>query len=166
MGVAKLIEVEKMEMEVFTGVDENAFPFGDAFLALSRHLPLAEISDSKHHQLATEVLTRASLYLSSHEGRLPKSVVVDFAAYLGSLGRLIQAYESRKFPSVGKVSGEGMLAYFMELHDLKQGDLAKELGGQSVVSELIRGERKLNVKQIRALAARFNVSPATFIGTV
>ena len=47
-------------------------------------------------------------------------------------------------------------------HDLSQSDLS-EVGSQGVVSEILSGKRALNVRQIRALAARFHVSPAVFV---
>jgi hypothetical protein len=47
-------------------------------------------------------------------------------------------------------------------HDLKQSDLP-EVGSQGVVSEILSGKRDLNVRQMRALAKRFGVSPAVFI---
>jgi HTH-type transcriptional regulator/antitoxin HigA len=50
----------------------------------------------------------------------------------------------------------------MEQHGLRQGDLT-EVGSQGVVSEILTGKRELNLRQVRALAARFSVSPATFI---
>jgi len=50
----------------------------------------------------------------------------------------------------------------MEEHDLTQGDLP-EISSQGVVSEILSGKRELNVRQIRALASRFQVSPAVFI---
>ncbi|MEO1801157.1 MAG: transcriptional regulator, partial [Cyanobacteria bacterium J06629_2] len=37
-----------------------------------------------------------------------------------------------------------------------------EIGSQGVVSEILSGKRKLNVRQIQLLAERFHVSPATF----
>jgi HTH-type transcriptional regulator / antitoxin HigA len=51
----------------------------------------------------------------------------------------------------------------MEEHDLKQTDLAEELGGQSVASAILNGKRELNARQVKALPARFNVSPAVFL---
>jgi HTH-type transcriptional regulator/antitoxin HigA len=45
---------------------------------------------------------------------------------------------------------------------LTQSDLP-EIGSQGVVSEILRDKRKLNMRQVQALAARFNVSPAVFI---
>jgi HTH-type transcriptional regulator/antitoxin HigA len=55
-----------------------------------------------------------------------------------------------------------VLAFLMEQHGLKQGDL-KELGSQGVVSEILSGKRDLNVRQVRQLAKRFKISPAVFI---
>jgi len=49
----------------------------------------------------------------------------------------------------------------MEEYGLTQSDLP-EVGSQGVVSEILNGKRELNVKQIRALASRFRVSPAVF----
>ena len=60
------------------------------------------------------------------------------------------------------VSGAEILAYLMEEHGLRQGELP-EVGSQGVVSEILNGKRELNVRQIRALARRFAVSPAVFI---
>ncbi|MGB7950415.1 MAG: transcriptional regulator, partial [Candidatus Binatia bacterium] len=38
-----------------------------------------------------------------------------------------------------------------------------EIGSQGVVSEILSGERELNIRQVRCLAKRFEVSPAVFI---
>ena len=50
----------------------------------------------------------------------------------------------------------------MEQHDLRQADLP-EVGSQGVVSEVLSGKRKLNIRQVRALAARFGVDVGTFM---
>ena len=55
-----------------------------------------------------------------------------------------------------------MLVHFMEEHFLSQSDLP-EIGSQGVVSEIINGKRELNLRQIKALGKRFNVSPAVFL---
>lgn len=80
---------------------------------------------------------------------------------LDTLGTLIRAYEEKHYP-MPDVSGAEMLRYFMEEHDLRQTDLS-EIGSQGVVSEILNGTRELNVRQIRALAKRFHVSPAVFV---
>jgi HTH-type transcriptional regulator/antitoxin HigA len=50
----------------------------------------------------------------------------------------------------------------MEEHGLTQSDLS-EIGSQGVVSEILNNKRELNVRQLRALARRFHVSPAVFL---
>jgi HTH-type transcriptional regulator/antitoxin HigA len=78
------------------------------------------------------------------------------------LGDLVEEYEARTL-SEPNASPAEVLELLMEASDLKQVDLAQELGGQSVVSEILRGKRSINAKQAAALAARFSVSPALFI---
>jgi HTH-type transcriptional regulator/antitoxin HigA len=73
----------------------------------------------------------------------------------------IDAYECGRYPMPGP-SGADMLRFFMEQHGLKQTELM-EIGSQGVVSEILSGKRELNLRQVRALAERFGVSPATFI---
>ncbi len=55
------------------------------------------------------------------------------------------------------------LRFLMQEHGLTQSDFKQEIGSQGVVSEILNGRRKLTVKHIKNLAARFQVSPATFI---
>ena len=80
---------------------------------------------------------------------------------LDTLGTLIHAYEDQHH-SLPECSGSEMLAYFMEEHGLTQSDLP-EVGSQGVVSEILNGKRNLNVRQIRALAKRFHVTPSVFV---
>jgi transcriptional regulator with XRE-family HTH domain len=56
------------------------------------------------------------------------------------------------------------LKSLMEQHGLKQSDLS-EIGSQGVVSEILTGKRELNIRQVRALSARFGVAAATFFET-
>lgn len=80
---------------------------------------------------------------------------------LDTLGTIIHAYEE-KHEDPGEISGLEMLRFLMDEHDLTASDLP-EVGSQRAVSEILRGKRELNAKQIRALAVRFHVSPAVFI---
>jgi HTH-type transcriptional regulator / antitoxin HigA len=45
---------------------------------------------------------------------------------------------------------------------VEQADLRKEIGTQGVVSEILAGGRKINMRQAKALAQRFGVSPVVF----
>jgi HTH-type transcriptional regulator/antitoxin HigA len=80
---------------------------------------------------------------------------------LDTLGTLIHVYEDEHYP-MPEVSGAAMLQFLLEEHGLTQSDLP-EVGSQGVVSEIVSGRRQLNVRQIRALADRFHISPAVFI---
>jgi HTH-type transcriptional regulator/antitoxin HigA len=59
------------------------------------------------------------------------------------------------------VKSGSILRFLMEEHGLKQADLP-EIGSQGVVSEILRGKRELNTRQISILAKRFGVSPVVF----
>ncbi len=80
---------------------------------------------------------------------------------LDTLGTLVHAYEEKHI-RMPDASGGEMLQFFMDEHGLTQSDLP-EVGSQGVLSEILNGKRELNVRQIRALAKRFHVSPAVFV---
>lgn len=61
-----------------------------------------------------------------------------------------------------EATGVAALKFLMEQHGLKQSDLPN-IASQRVVSEILAGKRELKLRQVRALSARFGVSPATFV---
>lgn len=83
------------------------------------------------------------------------------ASLMETLGSLIEMYEAQRVP---EIEGNPMdsLKTLIEEHDINQSDLP-EIGTQGVVSEVLSGKRKLNIRQVKALSKRFNVSPAVFI---
>jgi len=80
-----------------------------------------------------------------------------------TLSVLIEAYD-REHHSMPEASGVEVIRFLMEEHGLTQKDLP-EIGSQGVVSEVLAGRRKLNLRQIQALAARFGVNLGAFIST-
>ena len=84
----------------------------------------------------------------------------DLEGLLDYVGNLIEDYEKSKLsePEGDPIS---TLKFLMNEHGLKQKDLV-EIGSPGVVSEVIRGKRELNKRQIAALAKRFNCSPLCF----
>jgi HTH-type transcriptional regulator/antitoxin HigA len=78
-----------------------------------------------------------------------------------TLSVLIEAYD-REHHSLPEASGVDVIRFLMEQHGLTQQDLP-EIGSQGVVSEVLVGRRQLNVRQIRALAARFGVDASVFL---
>lgn len=83
------------------------------------------------------------------------------ASLLNFVGVQIAEYEKQHYPEPEATSQE-VLAFLMQEHQLKQSDLP-EIGSQGVVSEILRGKRRLNTRQIQALAQRFSVSASVFI---
>ena len=80
--------------------------------------------------------------------------------FLEVLGTLVESYEADHV-EMADASGNDVLQFLMEEHHLTQDDLP-EVGSQGVVSEILKGKRELNTRQIKALSKRFRVSPAVF----
>jgi HTH-type transcriptional regulator / antitoxin HigA len=74
---------------------------------------------------------------------------------------LIADYEAKHF-TIEKVSGVEVLKELMDTNGLRQKDLADDLGGESIVSLILKEKRQLNRQQMEKLSQRFHVSPAVF----
>ena len=116
--------------------------------------PLLSIRDEQEYDRAVERLNELLDQVGDDENH-PLYELLD------TLGTLVHAYEEKHHP-IPACSGAEVLRYLMEEHGLSQSDLP-EVGSQGVVSEILSGKRELNVRQVRALAERFHVSPAVFI---
>ncbi len=78
------------------------------------------------------------------------------------ISHMITMFDERENYQIKGLSGIKALKFLMAEHHLNQSNLP-EIGSQGVVSEVLRGKRKLNVTQIKQLSKRFHVSPNTFI---
>lgn len=58
--------------------------------------------------------------------------------------------------------GLAVLRTLIDQHNLTLSDLP-EIGSKSMVSRVLKGERKLSLDHIKGLAARFGISPGLFI---
>lgn len=130
----------------------------DSYFDLLELFPLKQIKSVKEYKAALSVAEKIIIFLST-----AKKPDKGIKTYLESLAVLISDYEASKFKS-SKIKGKDMLAYFIELNELSQADFSKELGSHAVVSKILKGEKELNLKQIKALAKRFKVSPDLFFG--
>ena len=77
------------------------------------------------------------------------------------IGDLIEAYERERCPILDASPVE-VLRFLMEQHGLKHADLP-EIGAQSVVSAVLAGKRRLNIREVSTLSRRFGVLPDAFI---
>ena len=50
----------------------------------------------------------------------------------------------------------------MQEHGLNQSELP-EIGSQSIVSDVLKGKRKLNLRQVKALSKKFGLTVDTFV---
>ena len=116
--------------------------------------PLLSIRDEREYKTAIKRLNGLLDEIGDNEKH-------PLYGLLDTLGTLIQAYEAEHYP-LPAASGLEVLRYLMEEQGLTQSDLP-EVGSQGVVSEILNGNRHLNVRQIRLLAQRFNVSSAVFV---
>ncbi len=127
------------------------------YMELIKIFPIQPITSKNQYKIALHTLEKIISHINE-EGSSNKGV----EDYFDILVKLVSDYEKIQFkPSV--VSGTEMLSYLMELQGLNQSDLSRELGGQPVVSKILKGERELNIRQIKALAKRFKVSPKVFL---
>lgn len=131
--------------------EQHLLPAWEAFRSVT---DISPIRDEAHYQRMVEMLD-ALLDETGGDERHPAMGLVDI------VGDLIDDYESEHHP-LPDTTGAQALKFLMEQHGLKQGDLP-EIGSQGIVSELQSGKRELNIRQVRALAKRFAVSPATFV---
>ena len=124
------------------------------FSALQKHVPLRPVRNESDYNAAV-VSLNALLDAGAGNENHP---LADLAA---TLGELIGDYDDSNFAAT-PVAAVDMLRHFMEADGLKQGDLP-EIGSQGVVSEVLRGHRELNLRQVRALAKRFSVPASVFV---
>ena len=122
--------------------------------ALSSLVPLRVIHTEQEYQAAVSALNHL-LDAGAAEDDHP------LADLVSALGNFIGDYEDRQY-SPDQVSPAEMIRFLMDQHHLSQSELP-EIGDQAVVSEVLTGERELNVRQIKKLSVRFDVPASLFI---
>ncbi len=124
------------------------------FAAITRVVHLHPIRNEREYDKAVSVMQQLLDHGAANEAH-------PLADLVATLGELIADYDDSHFP-MDATSPAETLRFLMSQHQLTQKDLP-EIGSQGVVSEVLRDIRSLNTRQIKALAARFGVSPAAFI---
>lgn len=130
----------------------------EASKALVKAVPLLGGSTSSaDYKSALELID----YLIEHDDENP---LIEF------LSAKIESYERQHTDFVpfnqaleSLPRGVEALRQLMKDYGLKQSDLREEIGGKSLVSQILSGKRSLTVEHIRALAVRFNVPTSLFI---
>lgn len=89
---------------------------------------------------------------------------------IGVLADKIEAYENTA-PEFAQWNasltalpkGVAMLGVIMDQNNLNQSDFKEEIGGKSLVSMIMKGERQLTLDHMRSLSRRFGIPVASFI---
>lgn len=126
-----------------------------AWLAFRNDLGIAAIRSPKQYDRTVAMMNRLLDVVGENERHR-------LAGLLDLVGELVAAYEARAH-ELPDAPPRDVLRLLMGQNGLAQTDLRAELGGQSVVSDVLAGKREINARQAKALAARFRVSPAAFI---
>jgi len=125
--------------------------------------PLRPLETEEEFRLGRHIVSLLMKVLGEKDPE-DEAAKADIQRYLKELAKIVETYEKSAFPEVGAgVSARDMLEFLMKSNGLSQDDLKKELGGQSVVSSILKGRRNLNLGQIKSLSIRFNVPPQVFI---
>jgi len=121
--------------------------------AIAAAVPLGVIGSRKNYNAAVDCLNHLLDAGGADESH-------PLAALVALLGERIASWEQKARP-LPQADEAQVLRFLLTQHGLTQADLP-EVGSQGVVSEILAGKRRLNVRQIEALAARFGTSPAVF----
>lgn len=124
------------------------------------HLPPQPIANKRMHAAYSKAV---SILLREQEiGKLDQTSQTAIAKYLNAVVPFVEEYEKKEFP-IGSSTPEEMLRFIMEQHGLSQYNVADDLGGQSVVSNILRDKRKLTHEHIERLSKRFHITPRNFL---
>ena len=115
----------------------------------------APIADEAHYAKLLEIAERLMERAAAEEAS-------PYHGLLELIAQRIREYEDKAHPWPDASTPASILKFLMEQHGLSQSQLP-EIGSQGVVSELLRGKRTLNVRQIQALSERFSVGPEVFL---
>lgn len=126
-----------------------------AWKELNKLVPLGPITSERDHKRRVKIMDELLDRIGADESH-------SLMPLLHLLAKEIEAYEDEHH-APSEATPASVLAHLMKEHNLKQADLAQELGGQSIVSAILNGKRELNTRQVKALALRFKVSPAVFL---
>lgn len=111
--------------------------------------------ETKEHYEKILTITGELMDILAQDEDNPVSSLVEI------LAERIREYERKTMPWPDTTTPAQVLVFLMDQHGLKQSDL-NYIGSQGVVSEILRGHRELNVRQITALSSHLHVSPAAF----
>lgn len=88
-------------------------------------------------------------------------LTLDEQDYLNVLGTLVYEYE-KEHVHIPDIYGVELLKVLIDEHQLRQKDLVPIFKTESIVSEVLKGQRNLTVEHIQKLAEFFHIPPGAF----
>src|SRR5208282_6869444 len=110
-----------------------------------------------HNESELEQYTEALFNLTALENPTPAQ-----GEAIELLTLLVERYEQEHFP-VPASDAVTVVKFLLEHQGLSQRDLIPEFGTESAVSMFLAGRRKLTLKQVQKLSARFKLPADVFI---
>lgn len=107
-------------------------------------------AENERHIAMLEELDRKGSRMSAAERRMAELLTL-----------LMEDFEEKHY-ALKAASATDILNELMLANNLKQKDLLDVFGTPSIVSEVLRGKRRLTTEHIRRLSRRFHVSPEVF----
>jgi HTH-type transcriptional regulator/antitoxin HigA len=114
-------------------------------------MPYIEAYKTKKQYEESKKLLRELMKLSADEK------TQEIQSFARALAKQVNNYESKHFSFENSANAKDVLLYLIKMYGLTQKDLP-EIGSQSLVSKILKGERELTLTHIKALSKRFNVS--------
>ena len=118
-------------------------------------MPYIEAYKTKKQYEESKKLLRELMKLSADEK------TQEIQSFARALAKQVNNYESKHFSFENSANAKDVLLYLIKMYGLTQKDLP-EIGSQSLVSKILKGERELTLEHIKALSKCFNVSVNTW----
>jgi HTH-type transcriptional regulator/antitoxin HigA len=110
-----------------------------------------------HNDAELEQYTEALFNLTAVENPTPAQ-----AEAIELLTLLVERYEQTQYP-IPMAGAVSVVRFLLEHQGLAQRDLIPQFGTESAVSMFLTGQRKLTLKQVQKLSARFKLPADIFI---
>lgn len=156
MSVTLSRKFEEIKNEI-AGHHGEVDPAYEGLVAATPPKPIENQTDYKHFIEILKLCARIA-----RTKRMPPRILRAVDRYARVINALVRDYEQKK-RTPPKVTQGALLQYLLDEHGKKQADIAGDLGGQPVVSAVIRGKRALSQEQMHRLGKRFGLPARAFL---
>ena len=125
----------------------------DSYFELVQQMPLASIKDDQQFDVAYAFLLKLVKVKKDHGQQV----------YFDALCDLIETYDDEHYP-IRDLNAAEMLAHFLAEHNVAQIEVSRATGiSPSIISEILKGKRRMALSHMQPLAKFFHVPPSVFV---